>query len=647
MRKYLLYFADCNKPKTMKKKLLLVASLLLAAVPAFVQNISYVLSTISEPLRKNAHTVTRYENTLFEVADADEASLKIHRVVTVLDADGKHALNFAQYTSKYLSLVDAEIKVYNDAGKQVGRYKKKDMSVQATGEGLIEDGYRISFAVPVTNYPVTVEYKYELKFKGTLGYPTFQVLSPGEGVELSSFTAKVPKDLDLRYKEQNISLKPQVTEEGKYKIYKWTVSNMPPIEDEEGAVSAEFRFPAIRLAPNRISFYGYAGDVSSWKNFGAWVANLYKGLDELPEARKNFFRDLVKNIPDEKEKIRVIYQYMQKNFRYVSIQLGIGGWRPFSAEFTDNKKYGDCKGLSNFMKAALKAVGINSYVALINAQYNKAPVDPDFPANRFNHAILCVPLNKDTVWLECTSNTAAFGKLGTFTENRNALLITEEGGVLAPTPVTKPEDNLMAIHTMVSVQEDGSGEAKALVSTTGRYREMMDYMSTEKKDNQKQFIVHGIGFKQPDQFNMTKQPSDDLHTTAIELSFEKVPEFIAGSKMFISLRMYKFWEMKLPKGDNRKLDYFFRNPFIQSDTTVYKLPEGYTIEALPKPKELSCPHATYSTQYWFNEKERAVYSTARLVLQRHRIPAAGYAAVKKFFDEVLLDEAQRIVVKKL
>src|SRR5690606_11029940 len=134
--------------------------------------------------------------------------------------------------------------------------------------------YRISFAVPVTNYPVTVEYKYELKFKGTLGYPTFQVLSPGEGVELSSFTAKVPKDLDLRYKEQNISLKPQVTEEGKYKIYKWTVSNMPPIEDEEGAVSAEFRFPAIRLAPNRISFYGYAGDVSSWKNFGAWVANL-------------------------------------------------------------------------------------------------------------------------------------------------------------------------------------------------------------------------------------------------------------------------------------------------------------------------------------------------------------------------------------
>jgi len=638
--------AGCNKPTTMKKKLLLAASLLLVAAPAFVQNISYVLSTISEPLRKNAHIVTRYENSFFEVADLNEASLKIHRVVTMLDADGKDALHFAQYTSRYVSLADAEIKVYNDAGKQIGRYRKKDMATQASGEGLIEDGYYTYFSVPASNFPVTVEYKYELKFRGTLTYPSFYVLSPGVGLEIASFIAKVPKDLDLRYKEQNISLKPEVTEEGKYKIYKWTVSNLSPIENEEGAVSAESRFPAIRLAPNRFAYYGYTGDCSSWKSFGEWIGNLYKGLDELPEARKNFFRDLVKDIPDETQKIKAIYQYMQKNFRYVSIQLGIGGLKPFSAEFTDNKKYGDCKALSNYMKAALKAVGIKSYVAIINAEYNKAPVDPDFPANQFNHVILCVPQGKDTIWLECTSNTAAFGKLGTFTENRNALLITEEGGVLVPTPSSKPEDNIFALHTTVTLKADGQGEAKALVSTKGRYREMMDYMITEKKDDQKEFIVHGIGFKQPDYFNMSKLSTDDLHTTAIDLSFEKVPEFIAGNKLFISLRMYKFWDRKLPKADNRKLDYFFRNPLIQTDTTVFKLPEGYTIEALPKEKELSCPHATYSTQYWFNESERAVYSTAKLVLQRHRIPAADYAAVKKFFDDIMLDEAQRIVVKK-
>ena len=70
------------------------------------------------------------------------------------------------------------------------------------------------------------------------------------------------------------------------------------------------------------------------------------------------------------------------------------------------------------MKAALKAVGIKSYIALINAKYNSEPVDPSFPENGFDHVILCIPQPKDSIWLECTSNTTDFGVLGSFTENR-------------------------------------------------------------------------------------------------------------------------------------------------------------------------------------------------------------------------------------
>ncbi|MEI9809836.1 MAG: transglutaminase domain-containing protein [Bacteroidota bacterium] len=81
----------------------------------------------------------------------------------------------------------------------------------------------------------------------------------------------------------------------------------------------------------------------------------------------------------EKESIRRIYRYMQENFRYVSIQLGIGGLKPFSAEFTDKKKYGDCKALSNYMKAALKSVGIPSHVAIINSGFNRNRWMPAFP----------------------------------------------------------------------------------------------------------------------------------------------------------------------------------------------------------------------------------------------------------------------------
>lgn len=631
----------------MRKIIVLAAIVVLAALPAMAQNISYVLSSVSEPVRKNAHVITRYENQVFEVTDLERATINVHRVVTVINSKGKDHLVFATHTNKFVSLDDVDIRVFDAFGKQVNKYRKKDMSTVASGEGLIEDGYVTYFEVPITGYPVTIETKYELKLRGTLGYPTYRILTPGKGVEISSYTAKVPKNFDLRYKEKNISLKPEISEDAKSKIYKWTVSNLAPVEDEEGASNDEYRFPSIQIAPNKFSQYGYTGDISTWKNFGEWIGNLYKGLDELPETRKIFFRDMVKNAKDDRGKIRTIYQYMQKNFRYVSIQLGIGGLKPFAADFTDSKKYGDCKGLSNYMKAALKAVGIPSHVAIINAEYDAEPVAADFPINDFNHVILCVPQQKDTVWLECTSNTAEFGVLGTFTENRNALLITDNGGVLVPTPKSQSKDNLFIATTRIALQEDGSGKSQSEIRSCGEFKAYFDRIMARKKDDQKESLVFGLGFKQPDEFAVNKKESSELHTTAIEMNYEKVPEFVAGNKMFISPRLYKLWVGKLPKAENRKLDYYFHNPFEQTDTTIIQLPAGYTIDALPKAKELSCPYLTYSTKYWFDEEKKAVYSTAQLSLKQHKIPAKNYAEVKKLYDEILLDDAQRIVIKKL
>jgi Transglutaminase-like enzymes, putative cysteine proteases len=629
----------------MKTCLLLIAAAFISvALPA--QIASYDLASVPEVVKKNADVIKRYGNMVFEVSDIDKATLNVHEIVTVQNEKGRDALAFYQYSSKTLLLDDVELKVYDASGKLLNKYRKKDMYTRATGEGLVEDGFVTHYSVSAGSYPITVETKYQVKFKGLLAYPAWFISRPGTGVENSSFTVKVPKDLDLRYKEKNIQLPPQVAEEGAYKIYKWQVSNLPPVADEEGAVKYRSRYPSIQIAPNRFSYYNRPGSLDSWNSFGQWMAALYKGQDELPAERQAFFQEMVKDAPSDREKVKRIYQYLQKNFRYVSIQLGIGGFKPFSADFTDKKKYGDCKGLSNYMKAALKAVGINSHVAIINSDYNSEPVEPDFPIDVFDHVILCVPQPKDSIWLECTSNTADFGVLGSFTENRRALLVTDNGGVLVPTPSSKAANNTQHATTTVQLEEDGSGLINTTFRTTGRYREIMDYVVNEKKEDQKEFIVFGIGFKQPDDFEFAKQESGSVYTSGLKMAMEKVPEFTAGNKMFLAPRLYKIWGSKLPKAENRKLDYYFRNPFIEVDTTIFKLPEGVTPDALPKEKSLQCAFASYNTKYWFNEAEKAVYSTATLELRQHKIPAAQYAEVKQFFDEVLMDDGQRIVVVK-
>ena len=628
------------------KKVMIIAFCFSFILNCKSQTVSYNLATVPDSIKKNVGVIVQYESTVFTVQDIDEAALNVRRIFTVVNEDGKDELGFHEYTSKFRSLADAELKVYDANGRLISKHRKKEMMTQAIGEGLVDDGYVTYYSVNATSYPVTIDVEYEIKFKGTLFYPTYEILVPGKGVLQSSFTARVPMNLDLRYKQRNTKLSPSIKDDGKVKSYTWEVKNLAPIEFEESAVTYRNRYPSVVLAPNKFKMDDYDGDMSSWKNFGLWYGSLKKGIDVLPDNKKAFFRDMVSSAKNDREKVKMIYEYLQKNFRYVSIQLGIGGYKPFPAVFTETKKYGDCKGLSNFMQAALDGVGIKSYQALINRESNGLPVDADFPHNTFNHVILFVPLNQDSVWLECTSNTLDFGSLDISTENKNALVVTENGGMLIPTPASHSESNVFSAYSKIKLMEDGSGEMETVFHNKGEYKEMIEDILKEKKDEQKESLVLGLSFKQPDEFEISKKETPGEHTVALKMVIEKVPEFTAGSKLFLAPRLHKIWGRKLPKADNRKLDFYFNFPMEKMDTTVYILPAGYKVDVLPPAKEFKNEYASYISKHWYDEKERAVYSYVQIILKQHVIPAAKYTDIKKFFDDVIINDGQKIVVKK-
>ncbi|MBA4167828.1 MAG: hypothetical protein H0X41_09850 [Chitinophagaceae bacterium] len=373
------------------------------------------------------------------------------------------------------------------------------------------------------------------------------------------------------------------------------------------------------------------------------MKGLTNGIDILPEDRIAFFKNLVKDISSDKEKVALIYKYLQQNFRYVGIQLGIGGYRPFPARFTDEKKYGDCKGLSFYTYSVLKALGIKSYVALINAEYNEEPVDPSFPCNYFNHMILCVPQKNDSLWLECTSKTSDFNYLGNSTENRYALLITEDGSILVPTPASDPSHNKISFSTLIKLNEDGSGQAISMLYVNGDRRRIMDEMLTSKDDDQKDFIVKSLGFREPDNFKLKKVDDEDIQ---INLDIEKIPQFTTGAKMFLNPRINGFWIKNLPSSKDRKQDFFFEFVVDRSDTTVYQLPPTFTIDALPRSVNKKCGFASYASDYFYDKEKNQLMSVAKFIIYKNRVPAAGYPEVKTFFDEVLSVESQKMVIKK-
>jgi hypothetical protein len=629
------------------KNILFAFLFCLLTAPCISQTNIYNASTIPKALKENAHSVKREEKINFEVKDIDYARLSVHQVFTVLDPEAEDVLFFMQPSDEFRKLEDAEIKVFDANGKEMNNYKMKEMKSVATGDGLVVDGRVYYFRVTASSYPITVQYDYEVKYKGTLNYPDYRIEKPEQSVEQSMFIVSVPLDLDLNFKPQHIQLPPSISTSSKNKSYSWEVKDLSAVPYEEGSVSYESSYPAILLSPNKFSMDGNEGDLSTWKNFGQWYADLSKGSINLSDQTKSFLKEMVKDAKGDHEKIKILYQYLQNNFRYVSIQLGIGGYKPFDANFVDKKKYGDCKALANYMEAMLDAVGIVSYPALINAEYNKQPVDRDFPHNSFNHVILCVPGNKDTTWLECTSTATDAGVLGSFTENRNALLITPNGGVLVATTKSNPSENTFNLTTKIKLKEDASGESESILETKGEYKEeIIHNVMNEKKDDQKEYLVSKLGFLQPDDFELTTDHKNSSAKTSFELMIEKVPEFTAGSKMFLNPRIYKMWSSSLPTTEKRTKSFYFPFPFVKTDTTIYQLPENYTVDNLPRAKDLKFDYGVFKTSYVYDEKTNAVTSIALLQLSQNVIPAEKFEEARIFFSNVIEEYTEKIVVKR-
>ena len=338
---------------------------------------------------------------------------------------------------------------------------------------------------------------------------------------------------------------------------------------------------------------------------------------------------------------------MQQKMRYVSIQLGIGGLKPFSATFVDEKKYGDCKALANYMCALLKAVHIQAYYTKVRAGNNEEPCDPAFPTDMSNHIIVCIPFKGDTTWLECTSNINPFGKLGPFTENRNALLITEDGGKLVNTPRSNMEDNQFNSDVHIVLDANGGAKAKVKILSTGEYR--FDYISysSQKMDKQKEFFLDNLNMRQPTSFGI--KPVDDkngIKEIDFDLEYDKFYEVSAGDKQFYRPHVFDLWKTTMPVEEKRKTDYFFDYPTKKTCLTTIDLPHGFEVESLPTNASLKFTYGNYEINYVYNKEKNQVVSTAKFVLNNHVIPAEKYTEMQQYMDAIAKAQNKKLVIKK-
>lgn len=404
----------------------------------------YSVRNISPVLLKNANAVLRHEQIQFQVKSVTETVLRNHYVITILNENGDSWAQFSEYYDKHSRIVSAEGILYDAGGKIIKRIKRKDFEdVSGVSGGSLMDDNRIRrHNFHHRSYPYTVEYTCEKVTESSLFFPRW-IPQGGErlAVEASSMEMICRPDYTFRYKSFNYEREPVITEDKQMRKAVWSVKNLPAIVREPLAPRWHELTTMVLFAPTDFQIDNYKGKMTSWRDFGKFVFALNAHRDQLPESVKQTVRKLIEGLDDPVERISRLYRYMQENTRYISIQLGIGGWQPFSASEVADKGYGDCKALTNYMYSLLKEASIPSYYTLVRAGRGQNYLTVDFPSQQFNHVILCVPLQNDTIWLECTSQTLKAGYLSDFTCDRFALMIDAEGGRLVKTPVYGTNEN--------------------------------------------------------------------------------------------------------------------------------------------------------------------------------------------------------------
>lgn len=631
------------------KKILSIIALLLCTLLLKAGDGEYAVFKIDTALLKKANAVKRFEEIRFEVVDVDKARFYHKYAITILNEKGDRFANLVEYYDKLQSIVSIGGKLYDAYGQKIKSLKNSDvLDKSGTGANELADDNRIkTHNFYCKTYPYTVEYEVELKFNQTMFYPRWDPVDDEHiSVVYSSMIVKLPETLDFRYKNFNIG-NPEVSAEKALKVYKWELKNFRAIELEYKSPGWPELVPYVYTAPVQFQIEGYKGNMSTWQDYGRFVYALKQERDQLPDNIKQAVHAMTDGIADPRQKIEKLYTFMQENTRYISIQLGIGGWQPFPATYVAQKKYGDCKALSNYMYSLLKEIGIKSNYTVIKAGRGGHFFVPDFPCSQFNHVILNVPLQKDTMWLECTSQTISAGYLSDFTDDRYALMIDENGGKLTRTPKYDLNKNLQV--RKINAEIDASG--LALINVDGYYEalqqeelhQVIKYLSNDKvKEHLNEtFNLPNYELVSYD-YKEVRGPIPVIKET-LKLSAGNYAT-VSGKRLFVMPNILSKSSKKLTTDETRKYDFVEDGEYRDIDTVEIKIPAGYKPESLPKDVLIQTKYGKYGATVKVQDDKITYY---RLMEQYSgRFPAAEYADIVKFFEQVYKADRNKLVFVK-
>ena len=592
--------------------------------------------------------IERYDE-VFVVHNKATATHRIEKTIRVLNKKGEDAIQPFVVYDKLVKVKEFQCTLYDASGQVIKKFKKSEIIDESlTSGGTIYDDNRIKYVdIENNRFPYIVHVVYETDLEGLYAYPIFKPQnSDGVRVNESSFSVEIPEEMHLRFKCNFPDSLPLILEQDGKFLYQWRLNNLIPQSVEVLAPSGQDFFPTIYVAPNEFEYDGYAGSMQSWRSMGRWLYSLLKGRSSLDPGNRDEILAVASTKKSIPEKVEVLYKYLQSKTRYVSIQLGIGGYQPFAAQTVADLGYGDCKALSNYMRCILDVAGIPSYYTVIGAGRGYPSFTfTDFP-NPFhaNHVILTVPMENDTIFLECTSQKNACGYLGSFTSDRNALLVGPDGGHLIRTPKYALEQNLRHSKGKYEILSAGHLVGDCITTYHALASESVESLPDLSGDEQRKEFLRKNNLPGLEIEAISYQSKESsLPTITEDLSY-MVSNYlqIAGPRIFLRPNVLNRWSYVLPDDEERTQPIQIAQDYYELDTTIFRLPKEYKLEAPIETTALETPYGSYGAKIELKDGKIMYYRQFKLYKQTYS--KVSYPNLRNFLRHVMKSDNSQLVL---
>ncbi len=551
-------------------------------------------------------------------------------------------------------------------GKDYEVKEKEAVETSPFGESLYQDTRLKFLRIPAAEPGNVIGYEYEQRRRPQILQDTwwFQDDIP---VRRARFELQLPKGWEFKPFWLNHSVvNPQPAGESQWV---WELENVPALETEPA-------MPSRRALEGRLGVTYYPRDTEgrggtgksqgTWQHIGLWYAQLAADRRRATPEIHQKVTELTSGASTMHDKIQALATFVQKDIRYVAIEIGIGGYQPHAAEDVFKDRYGDCKDKVTLLSTMLQVIGVESYYVLINT--SRGVVSPEFPtALTFNPAILAIRLPADVatanlnavgdskglgrlLFFDPTDPLTPLGYLPPWLQANYGLLVAQDGSELERLPLAPPTLNRLLRVATLTLTPTGSlyGDVQEVRWGAPAATLRAELLKAQTPDERRKVLESFLGkFLGGSLLMGTAVENLEKFDSILVLHYRFGAENYAktaGDMLLVRPRVLGEKKTEVMEGKERKQAVEFFATTLESDIFEITLPGGYKVDELPPTTDASCGFAQYKSQV----------AVAGNVLRYQRIytindvlvPTERLDELKKFYRRVSSDERAMAVLKR-